>query len=83
MIQGYCKDRFDRELDDEDVELVTELLVGADPPIESREDPRFADAFAIIDGRKSVRESLDASRLSLLAEEGEPPETMEIWTESV
>ena len=86
MIQGYVKSRFDRELDDEDVDIVAELLVGAEPPIETREDPRFADAFRIIDGAESVRTSLRISqelRLSKLAEEGEPPETWELWIESV
>ena len=79
MIQGYCKDRFDRELDDEDVDIIAELLVGADPPIKNREDPRFADAFAIIDGLKSVRKS---QRALSTVEEGEPPESWELWMES-
>ena len=69
MIQGYCKDRFGRELDDEDIEIIAELLVGADPPIENRKDQRFKDAFSIIEGAKSVRTSLREQRLSQIAEE--------------
>jgi hypothetical protein len=49
MVQGYCKMRFDRTLDEHDLMLVMEFMADAEPPIATRDDPRFQFVFDILD----------------------------------
>ncbi len=49
MIQGYCNMRFGRQLNTHEAMLVSRYMSDAEPPIETREDPRFSDVFDILD----------------------------------
>ena len=46
---GYCKSRFDRSLDDTQIDIVVEYLCAQVPPILNRNDPGFGEIFEILD----------------------------------
>lgn len=75
LIQSYCKTRFGRVLSNRQTDVVIQCLCDQNPPVLNRNDPRFEEAFEMVDSLPEW--TRDSERLGLLdvksISEGVPP----------